>query len=86
MKPKADKLPVAVRAGSSVVKIYRDRKPSGDYFRVVYYLGGKRHRLNFPDLEAARNEAAAKVAQLARGDVDAVQLTGQGSPCLWSGA
>ena len=77
MKPKANKFPVAVRAGSSVVKIYRDRKPSGDYFRVVYHLGGKRHRLNFPDFEGAKSEAAAKVAQLARGDVDAVQLTGK---------
>jgi integrase len=77
MKAKADSFPLTVRAGSSVVKIYRDSKPSGHYFRVVYHLGGKRHRLNFANLEAARMEAAAKVAQLARGDVDAVQLTGK---------
>ena len=38
---------------------------------------GPRHRLNFPDFEGAKSEAAAKVAQLARGDVDAVQLTGK---------
>ena len=60
-----------------MLRIYRDRKRSGDYYRLVYYLGGKRHRLNFSSLEAARNEAAAKAAQLARGDVDAVQLTGR---------
>jgi hypothetical protein len=77
MKPKAEKFPIAAKAGSSIVKIYRDRKPSGDYFGVVYHLGGKRQRLNFPGLEAAKTEAAAKVAQLARGDVDAVQLTGK---------
>ena len=44
---------------------------------MVYHLGGKRHRLNFHDLDSARTEAQAKAAQLARGDVDAVQLTGK---------
>ena len=42
------------------MKIYRDRKPSGDYYRVVYYLGGKRHRLNFTTLDEARTEARPK--------------------------
>jgi site-specific recombinase XerD len=60
-----------------VVKIYRDRKRSGDYYRLVFYLGGKRQRLNFHSLDDAKTEAAAKAAQLARGDVDAVQLTGR---------
>ena len=59
------------------MKIYRDRKRSRDYFRRVFYLGGKRNRLNFSSLEAAKTEAAAKAAQLARGDVDAVQPTGK---------
>ncbi len=71
------KFPLTVRAGSIVLKIYRDRKRSGDYFRLVYYLGGKRHRLNFNSLDAAKREAMAKVAQLSRGDVDAVQLNGR---------
>jgi hypothetical protein len=39
-------------------------------------LGGKRHRLNFRDLETATNEAEAKASQLSGGDVDAVQLSG----------
>ncbi|MGB9277312.1 MAG: tyrosine-type recombinase/integrase, partial [Terrimicrobiaceae bacterium] len=77
MKAKADSFPLTVKAGSTAVKIYRDSKPSGDYFRVVYHLGGKRHRLNFRDLDKARAEARAKAAQLARGDADAVQLTGK---------
>jgi integrase len=59
------------------VKIYRDRKPEGTYYRVAYHLGGKRHRLNFRDLETATNEAEAKASQLSRGDVDAVQLSGR---------
>ena len=75
-KEKSVKFPISVKAGSSSVKIYRDRKRSGDYFRLVFYLSGKRHRLNFNSLDAAKKEAAAKAAQLARGDLDAVQLTG----------
>ena len=43
MKAKTDSFPLTVKAGSTAVKIYRDSKPSGDYFRVVYHLGGKRH-------------------------------------------
>lgn len=77
MKAKAGSFPLTVKAGSTTVKIYRDSKPSGDYFRVVYHLGGKRHRLNFHDLDRARAEARAKAAQLARGDADAVRLTGK---------
>ncbi|MDD5350753.1 MAG: hypothetical protein PHQ12_11135, partial [Chthoniobacteraceae bacterium] len=77
-KSHAEKFPLAVKAGSSVVKIYRDCRNDGrTYYRVVFHLGGKRHRLLFADLDAARNEAAAKAAQLARGDVDAAQLTGR---------
>ena len=77
-KTKSEKeFPLTVKAGSTAVKIYRDRKRSGDYFRLVYYLGGKRHRLNFSSLDAAKEEALAKAAQLARGDVDAVQLNGR---------
>ena len=72
-----NEFPLTVRAGSTALKIYRDRKRSGDYFRLVYYLGGKRHRLNFKSLDAARREAFAKAAQLSRGDVDALQLNGK---------
>jgi integrase len=77
MRAKAEAFPLTVKAGSTAVKIYRDRKPSGDYYRVVYYLGGKRYRLSFTALEEARTEAQAKAAQLARGDLDAVQLNGR---------
>ena len=75
--PKKEKFPLTVKSGSSVVKIYRDPRPSGDYYRVVFHLGGKRHRLIFRDLDKAKNEAAAKAAHLARGDVDAAQFTGK---------
>jgi integrase len=71
------RFPIVVKRGWSVVKIYRDRKPEGTYYRVVYHLGGKRRRLNFSDLRAATNEAEAKASQLSRGDVDAAQLSGK---------
>jgi integrase len=74
---KRTRFPIHIKRGSSVVKIYRDRKPTAMYYRVVYHLGGKRHRLNFNELEKARNEAEAKASQLSRGDVDAAQVSGK---------
>ena len=74
---KRTRFPIVVKRGSSEVKIYRDRKPEGTYYRVVYYLGSKRHRLNFSDLQEATKEAEAKASQLSRGDMDAVQLSGK---------
>ena len=71
------RFPIVVKRGSSEIKIYRDRKPEGTYYRVVYYLGSKRLRLNFSDFEEAKNEAEAKASQLSRGDVDAAQLSGK---------
>src|SRR4029453_19299625 len=68
------RFPILVKRGSSAVKIYRDRKPQGTYYRVVYHLGGRRHRLNFCDLEAARGEAEAKASQLSQGHLDAALL------------
>ena len=71
------RFPIVVKRGSSVVKIYRDRKPTGTYYRVAYHIGGKRHRPNFSDIEKATSEAEAKASQLSRGDVDAMQLSGK---------
>src|SRR4030095_4301325 len=77
MKAKRIRFPIIVKRGSSVVKIYRDRKPTGTYYRVAYHIGGKRHRLHFNDFKKATDEAEAKAAQLSRGDIDAAQLTGR---------
>ena len=71
------RFPIVVKRGSCSVKIYRDRKPTGTYYRVAYHLGDKRHRLHHNDLQRAIDEAEAKAAQLSRGDVDAVQITGR---------
>lgn len=77
MKAKSDGFPLPVRRGSATVKIYRERKSSGDYFRVSFYKGTVRHGLNFSDLDAARREAEAKAAQLSRGDIEAMAVTGR---------
>jgi integrase len=77
MPPKNRDFPVIIKAGSSAVKIYPNRKASKDYFAVYFYLGGRRQRLTFSTFEDALTEARAKAAQLSRGDVDAAQLTGQ---------
>jgi len=74
---KRDRFPILIKRGSCSVKIYRDRKPTGTYYRVCYHLGGKRLRLNFADLEKAKGEAEAKAAQLSRGDMDAMQISGK---------
>ena len=77
-KTKAKKFPLTIKAGSSAVKIYLESRPDGSiYYKLSYHLGGKRHRPSFADLDEAKNEAAAKAAQLARGDVDAMQLNGK---------
>jgi integrase len=77
MKAKRDRFPIVIKRGSCSVKIYRDRKPTGTYYRVAYHIGGKRERLHFADLEKAKLEAEAQASKLSRGDVDAMQLTGK---------
>ena len=77
MKTKSEKFPLSIRRGSSVVKIYQESKTSGTYYRVSFYMGGRRCGLNFPDLDKAKAEAEAKAAQLSRGDLDALHITGR---------
>ena len=79
------RFPIVVKRGSSEVKIYRDRKSEGMYYRVVYYIKttvdgkevSKRHRLNFSDLQEATNQAEAKASWLSRLDGDALQFSGR---------
>ena len=77
MSTKRDRFPITIKRGSCAAKIYRDRKPTGTYYRVAYHIGGKRYRLNFADLGQAKAEAEAQAAKLARGDVDAALMTGK---------
>jgi integrase len=77
MSTKRVRFPIVVKRGSCAVKIYRDRKPTGTYYRVCYHICGKRERLNFSDLDKAKLEAEAQASKLSRGDLDAMQLTGK---------
>ena len=78
MTAKREKFPLTIKRGSCAVKIYQDKtKVSGTYYRVSFYMGGRRCGLNFADLDAAKAEAEAKAAQLSRGDLDALQITGK---------
>jgi integrase len=71
------RFPIEVKRGSSVVKVYRDRKPEGTYYRVTYYLDGQRQRLCFHDLQAAINEAELKASHHARADRYALEFDGR---------
>jgi integrase len=85
MKKKRQRFPIVVKRGSCSVKIYRDRKTEGTYYRVVYYtettVDGKeireRHRMNFRDVQQATNEAEAKASWLSRLDGDALRFSGR---------
>ncbi|HEU5246723.1 MAG TPA: hypothetical protein VFU09_06505, partial [Candidatus Udaeobacter sp.] len=83
------RFPIVKKRGSSEAKIYRDCKPGGTYYRVVYYTRetekgedgkektiSKRHRLNFSDLQEAENVAEAKASWLSRLDGDALRFSG----------
>src|SRR5207237_10776839 len=78
-KPKArrDRFPIVIKRGSCSVKIYRDRKPTGTYYRVCYHIGGKRERLNFSDLDKAKAKAEAQACELSRNEAGAVQITAE---------
>jgi integrase len=76
-KARRNRFPITIKRGSCAVKIYRDRKPTGTYYRVCYHIGGKRQRLNFVDLEKAKLEAESQASKLSRGDVDAMLITGK---------
>jgi len=77
MKTKSEKFPLSIRHGAAMVKSYREKKASGNYFRVSFYTGSVRCGLNFADLDAAKTEAEAKAAQLSRGDLDPLPITGK---------
>src|SRR5262249_18929429 len=79
MKAKRIRFPIIVKRGSSVVKIYRDRKPTGTYYRVAYHIGGERQRLQFYGLLKGNKEAEAKTQPISRGGGGAKQMCGKGN-------
>jgi integrase len=68
--------PKTVKAGSARVKVFRYLNKGHTYYRVDWRMAGKRHTENYTDERSALDAAAAKAAQLSRGDIDAAQIRG----------
>ena len=69
------KFPMVVKRGHTIVKIYRTPSHGCDAFTVVYYLGEKRFRKTFGDLNLAVQEAETKANNLSAGQLDVLTLT-----------
>ena len=75
MNMKNVRFPVAVKSGSSVVRIYATPNREYPRFTVVYYeAAGQRCRRTFAQFEEAKREAAAIAEKLGRGDLAALRL------------
>lgn len=76
---KADQFPISVRQGSAEVKIYATPVTVGgtsyEQFTISFYLGSKRIRQRFSDLDRAKTEAHAAAIKLANADHEALRLT-----------
>lgn len=76
---RADKFPLSVRQGSAEVKIYATPVTVGgtsyEQFTVSYYLGSKRVRQRFSDLNRAKTEAHAAAIKLTNADHEALKLS-----------
>lgn len=73
---KADKFPLVFEKGGNKVRIYSARNGERRY-TLEYYLGGKRIRKVFTNLQKAKVEAQAALAKLINGEAEALRLTGQ---------
>ena len=71
------KFPITVKRGHTVVKIYRTPSRGCEAFTVSYYLGEKRQRVTFSDLDLAKTEAETVANKLSKGEVDVLTLTSQ---------
>ncbi|MBA2743638.1 MAG: hypothetical protein H0U43_04915 [Chthoniobacterales bacterium] len=65
---------IVVREGSATVKIYVTANRGRPLYTVVYYLGAKRVRQNFANLNAAKQEARQIAIQLRNGKLDILTL------------
>ena len=66
MQARRSKFPIEVKSGSSVVKIYADKRSDGrEIFQVGWYLGGRRLK-QFNDLRAAKGFAKQQADDLRR--------------------
>src|ERR1700730_10378201 len=68
------KFPAIVKRGHTLVKIYRTPSNGCEQFTVVYYIGAKRQRKTFSDLELAVTEAEIIANKLSTGELDVLTL------------
>ena len=73
---KKDEFPRVIKSGSARVKILRYLSRGYTYFRLEWWLSGKRCTENYKDVAAATEAAITKAAQLSRGDIDVARLSG----------
>jgi hypothetical protein len=58
------------------------KKPRYDFYRVAYYVAGKRQLRNFKTYPEAKKEAESKVREIARGSQAAALNAGQSRDAL----
>ncbi len=73
---KKDEFRRGVKSGSASVKIIRYLSKGYTYFRLEWWLSGKRYTENYKDEAAATESAITKASQLSRGDIDVARLSG----------
>ena len=76
MKKSSQSYPRIVRSGSARVRVRQYQNKGHTYYRIEWWLGGKRLTEQHRTESDAMAEAQMKVTQLARGDVDTAQLRG----------
>ncbi|MFM7816954.1 MAG: tyrosine-type recombinase/integrase [Verrucomicrobiota bacterium] len=76
MKKTSKSYPRIVRSGSARVRVRQYQNKGHTYYRVEWWLGGRRCTEQHRTEADALREAQTKATQLARGDVDSAQLRG----------
>jgi hypothetical protein len=70
------KFPKVIRLRKAEVTIY-GKKPNYPFYRIAYYVAGKRHLRNFSKYGEALKEAESKVHELANGSQAAALTASQ---------
>ena len=68
---------MVVKRGHTVVKVYRTPSQGCESFTVVHYIGKKRVRKTFSDLDLAVTEAETVANKLSAGELDVLTLSSQ---------
>lgn len=69
--------PLVFKAGQAKAKIYKTPSNGCNQFTVCYYLGTKRVRESFSDLDKAKVAAQAAAAMLCAGELNVLSLQGE---------